>query len=235
MAVSKYKTLGDIRARINRELDTQDEDFVRPEEMTGYINDAIDEAEAEIHTIYEDYFLTRSSITLAENQEEYELPANIYAHKIVSLVYNAGTDTSSKYPVHRVRDWKKFLQYQLNLDTTHGSREYRYFIVNEVAGAPRIIITPPPNVSGDFLKIAYLRQANHLVDESDLCDIVEFYSFIYAYVKEKVFGKEVHPGHADAKLELAKQRDIMVGTLTSMTPDMENEIEADVSFYEDMN
>ena len=88
MAVRKYWTLSEIKAKIKRDLDLEAEDFVRDTELNDLINEAIDEAEAEVHSLYEDYFLTREVVTLVAGQEEYELPTNIYGHKIRRVVYN---------------------------------------------------------------------------------------------------------------------------------------------------
>ena len=56
MPVRKYWTLGQIKAKVKRDLDIESEVFIQPDELIEYINDAIDEAESEIHSLYEDYF-----------------------------------------------------------------------------------------------------------------------------------------------------------------------------------
>ena len=55
----KYWAWSEIRSKIEQECDLEDEDFVRRDELLAYCNEAIDEAEAEIHSLYEDYFLKR--------------------------------------------------------------------------------------------------------------------------------------------------------------------------------
>lgn len=229
MAAQKYRTLAQIRGRIQREIDLQEEVFVRPCELLEYINDAIDDAEACIHTLYEDYFLSRQIIPLVENQQDYALPDDIYAHKIRRIVYN---NESNVYTIARIQDWYKFEQENIaqNFIT---SDLYRYFIVNFTPGDPKIHLVPQSREDGPFMQVWYLRQANQLVNDDDICDIPEFYNFIYAYVKVKVLDKEFHPGAAKADAELREQRARMEGTLAAMVPDARNEIEMDMEFYED--
>jgi hypothetical protein len=231
MPVRKYWTLSQIREKIRQDLDLEAETFIRPSEMDAYINEAIDEAEAEIHTLYEDYFMARENISLVANQEEYDLPADIYGHKIRRITYN---NTSSVYTVRRIQDWKKFEKYEIakNFQT---SDLYQYFLMNETAGSPKILLVPEARETGPNLQIWYLRQANRLEADSDICDIPEFVNFIFQYVKVRIYEKEGHPNVTKAVQDLEKQRQLMNGTLASMTPDAENKIEMDMSYYEEFN
>lgn len=231
MAVRKYWTLGQIRKKVQADLDIQGETFIRSDEFDAYVNEAIDEAEAEIHALYEDYFLDRDKISLVADQEEYDLPDNIYAHKIRRITYN---NQSSTYTVHRVQDWKKFEKYEIS-NNYETSDLYQYFIMNETAGTPKILLLPPARETGDFLTIWYLRQANRLVNEEDICDIPDFVNFVFQYVKFRVYEKEGHPNLGIATQALEQQRRLMQGTLATMVPDAENKIEEDFSFYEEMN
>lgn len=229
--MAKYRTLAQIREKIKREVDLQEEVFVRPCELLEYINEAIDEAEAEIHSMYEDYFLSRATINLEPGQEEYDLPENIYAHKIRRIVYN---NDSSVYTVTRIRDWRKFEAQNIARNFA-VSDLYRFFLINDQPAQPKILLVPKSREQGPFLSIWYLRQANHLVNDTDICDIPEFYNFIYAYVKVKIYDKEVHPGLQRAEVYLEQQRKLMQGTLATMVPDAENEIELDNEIYEEHN
>lgn len=231
MPVRKYWTLTQIREKIKRDLDLQAEDFVRPSELTDYINEAIDEAEAEIHSTYEDYFLTRHTLTLVANQEAYDLPTNIYGHKIRGVIYN---NSSSIYRVRRARDWRKFEKYAIAKEF-ETSDLYEYFIVNESTGEPKLILVPRARDAGDFITVWYIRQANRLEADSDICDIPEFYNFIFQYVKVRVYEKEMHPNAPQARMDLQQQRQLMVGTLQTAQPDAENKMELDMSYYEEMN
>lgn len=231
MATRKYWTWAQIKAKIRRDLDLESETFVRPEELLDYANEAIDEAEAEIHTIYEDYFLARQTLSIVNGQEEYDLPADIYAHKIRRIMYN---NTSSVYTVDRLQDWKKFEAQNIarNFST---SDLYQYYFVNEIAGSPKILLVPQGREDGPYLEVWYLRQANRLELDEDICDIPEFYNFIFQYMKVRIYEKEGHPNIDKAVMDLEKQRSLMNATLAQIAPDAQNEIEMDASFYEEMN
>jgi len=231
MAVRKYWTWAQIKNKVKADLDLEGEVFIRPDELLGYANEAIDEAEAEIHTLYEDYFMARKTLTIVPGQEEYALPFDIYAQKIRRIVYNDG---SSVYTVFRLKDWKKFESYNIakNFAT---SDLYQWFFLNQVAGEPRILLVPQGRDSGPYLSVWYLRQANRLEEDADICDIPEFYNFIFQYIKVKVYEKEGHPNMGKAEMDLEKQRSLMNATLAQIAPDAHNEIELDISFYEEMN
>lgn len=230
----KYWTLAEMKTKIEADLDLEDEDFVRPTELLGYINEGIDEAEAEIHDLYEDYFLKPSSdIPVSSGDSAFSIPTilpDIYADKIRRIIFNSGGTT---YPVVRLKDWHKFEQKAL-YDTNQSSDLYSYMLVNSTPGNPQIIITPTIRESGS-LKVWYLRNANRLTDDADVCDIPEFVNFVFAYVKVKVYKKEGHPGLGDAIQELEQQRMQMVSTLKERVPDADNLLEMDLSGYEDMN
>lgn len=230
----KFWTLAEIRARIEAECDLEDEDFVRNTEFTSYVNDAIDEAEAEIHTLYEDYFLKYASIPVQANDELLSMVTHmpdIYADKIRRLIFtNQGQST---YTVTRLSDWHKFEQKAVS-DTQQTTDLYQYFLINQTPGNPQILIVPKIREAGT-LTAWYLRNANRLVLETDVCDIPEFINFIFAHVKERVFGKEGHPGYQEARQRLELERKRMNEVLANRVPDADNEIEMDLSAYGDMN
>lgn len=231
MPVRKYWTFAQIKQKIRRDLDLESEVFVRTQELTDYVNEAIDEAEAEIHSIYEDYFLTRSVITLVANQEDYDLPENIYAHKIRRVIYN---NNASIYKVRRMQDWRKFEKYEIASEF-ETSDIYEYYVENSVAGSPKMILVPKSREDGAYIRLWYLRQANRLEADTDICDIPEFVNFIFQYVKVRIYEKEIHPNAAQARIDLEQQRAQMQSTLAAAQPDAENKIELDMSFYEEMN
>jgi len=232
MNVRKYWTLAQIRAKINRDLDLQAEDFVSRTEIVDYINEAIDECEAEIHSLYEDYFFTRTKLSIVQGQESYVLPENIYGHKIRKVVY---TKEGEIYVLRRTRPWKLGIDYAIAKEYDVSTNVYKYFIENPTAGAPVITIMPTPDVSGPFVDLWYLRQANRLEADTDICDIPEFINFIFQYVKVRVYEKEGHPNAMQARGDLQAQRILMQGTLAEAQPDAENEIELDTTLYEEMN
>lgn len=223
-------TLADLKLKVERALGLEDEEFVIPEELTDYANDAIDEAEAEIHSNNPNYFLSRATLTLVSGQEEYDLPANIYAFKIRAIVYRNGTDT---YEIKKCREWNQFLKYALDQDSDSSTRNYRYFIINPSADGQKILLTPTPNESGAYVTVWYIRNANTLVDDDDVCDIPEFSSFIIEYMKMRCYEKEGHPNFAACNARVEAKRQQMIDTLTNMIEDPDNEIEPDFRSYDE--
>jgi len=123
------------------------------------------------------------------------------------------------------------------MDKAAGSagQYYRYFILNSVAGSPKILLSPTPTEAGSYLQIWYLRNANELVLESDICDIPEAVHYVMAYMKMKVMEKELHPNLAKAISDVEMQKAETIKTLSGMYPDNETTIEADTRIYDDMN
>jgi hypothetical protein len=230
----RYWTWAEIKAKIESETDIQDEVFIEPSELLAYANEAIDEAEAEIHGLSEDYFLDYVDIPVTAGDEFLSIPANlpkIYANKIREIIFTMSGGTN--YTVTRIKDWKKFKEKAL-LDQALSTDLYQYFPVNRSAGTPEIMFVPKIRESGS-VRIWYLRNANRLVNDTDICDIPEFINFIFAHMRMKIYGKEGHPSYPQALERLEVERQRMLSTLQNMVPDSENEIEMDTSSYEDMN
>lgn len=231
----KFWTWLEIKTKIQQECDLEDEDFVRPEELLAYANEAIDEAEAEIHTLYEDYFLKKVDIPVVANDEFFSTTTNmpdIYADKIRRIIFREGSGTTV-YTVPRLKDWKKFEQKAVQ-DTQLTTDLYQYFLINSTPGNPQIMLVPKSRESGT-LTVWYLRNANRLAVDADICDIPEFVNFIFSHMKMKVYAKEGHPGYPEALERLETERARMVGVLASRVPDADNEIEMDLTHYDDMN
>lgn len=231
----KFWTWAEIRTKVEQECDLEDEDFVRPEELLAYANEAIDEAEAEIHSLYEDYFLKKVDLAVVADDELFSLTTllpDIYADKIRKIIFRQGTG-ATVYTVTRLRDWKKFEQKAV-ADTQTTTDLYQYFLVNSTPGNPQIMLVPKSREAGT-MTVWYLRNANRLAVDADVCDIPEFINFVFSHMKMKVYAKEGHPGYQEALERLETERARMNAVLASRVPDMDNEIELDVSAYEDMN
>lgn len=231
----RYWTWSEIRTKIEQECDLEDEDFVRRDELLAYANEAIDEAEAEIHSLYEDYFLKYTDLPVVAQDEFFSLTTllpDIYADKIRRLIFTQAGGTTT-YTVTRLKDWKKFEQKAAS-DSQLTTDLYQYFLLNQTAGNPQIMLVPKAHESGT-LRVWYLRNANRLTVDTDICDIPEFVNFIFSHMKVKVYGKEGHPGYQEALERLETERARMTAVLAARTPDAENEIEMDMSSYEDMN
>lgn len=222
--------LSEIRAKIEADLDLEDEDFIQPEELVGYVNEGIDTCEALIHTLYEDYFLVSGNITLVNGTSAYDLPADIYADKVRGIEYING---SKIYQVKRIREADRFHTISL-INTSAGVFDYAYYITNPAAG-PKINLVPTSYEAGALLNIWYLRNAAELVNDTDECDIPEFAQFVIQFAKVKCLEKEGNPMLSEAVALLDNYRKLMIDTLSTMSPDGDNTIEADNSHYEEMS
>ena len=214
----------------NGELDLEEETFVDKDEAREWANQAINEAEALIMSMNEDYFLAQRSpnLSLVLGADEIALPTDIYAGKVRALVYTNGTRV---YELMRIRTWHKFLKFRLSRINPTNVDYYRYFIVNSVAGAPKIKLSPPAQESGALVECWYIRNANRLLDDTSICDIPEFVQYVYDHVRTKVYEKEGHFALQKAMADKEATKQLMIDTLTEMVPDNDNTIEADFSHY----
>jgi hypothetical protein len=226
-------TYAQIKAKVLGDLGLEQEEFVTDSELMSYCNEAIDEAEAEIHTIYEDYFLKQGTINLVQGQSLYDIPTDIYANKIRKILYFE--NNTNYYPVIRVNHKDEFLDI-LETDTNNIDQNYRYIMINPDATTGfkiKLVPASRSNITGGLV-IWYIRNANRITTEADYCDIPEFVSFIIQYMKMRIYEKEGNPMLPTAIQILDAQRTQMISTLTNRMDDGENEIEKDLDIYENM-
>ena len=233
-----FVTLLEAKTKLKDDLILEDEQWLNSDnndqELVGYINEAIRECEADIHTIYEDYFLAVTSVTFTVGQEEVPIPSNIYAHKIRRFIFEKGAE---RYTIDRIKDWRKFENKSVT-DFTAQSLRYEYFLINNSSAEGVQLLLSPKIRQGDAGKLGklyFIRNVNNVVLDVDVIDIPEFINYIYSHVKKNVYGKEGHPNAVYWVQELERQRTNMVETLQTMVPDADNEIEPDLDLYEEMN
>jgi hypothetical protein len=231
MYLMKFWTWNEIKSKVLRDLDLEGETFITETELLGYANEAIDEVERQILTLCEDYFVTRSVLTLVPGEEEYDIPADIYGLKIRQIIYRSGTQV---WKLSRLRNWNKFGIYETDKASPSGTQQYGYFILNSVPGEPKVLITPTPTEAGSFLQIWYIRNANELVDDASICDIPEAVNYVMSYIKMKCLEKELHPNLPKAIQDLEQQKADTLKALAEMYPDNENTIEPDYRLYSEM-
>lgn len=232
---TRFWTWGELRTKVEQDLDLEGETFIQPTEMLGYGNEAVEAAEKILLGLSggADYFLDKAALTLVSGQDTYTLPAKIYAHKIRGITYRNGSRT---YQIHRVRDWKKFQEYELNqVGGPVYAAEYKFFLLNSAAGAPTIIFTPSVVESGTYVSVWYQRVANRFYADSDVLDVPEAANYVMQYMKKRCYEKEGHPNLPLAIVGLNKEESDLQAILAEMIPDMENEIELDLSFYAELN
>lgn len=230
----RYWTYLEIKNKVRIDLGLEQEEFITDTELMGYCNLAIDDCESDIHTMYEDYFLAKTTISLVAGQEEYSLPTDIYASKIRSAVYNDG---STVYPVRRYANMSRLFEaIETSKNLESQTTDFAYYLLNSsaVGGVMMNVVPTPKQDSADVIKLYYIRNANRLVDDTSLCDIPEFTDYIIQFVKTRCYEKEGHPNFTQSAQMVQYKKQNMINTLSTMTPDDDNEIEQDASIYWDM-
>lgn len=233
----QYKTYAQIKAKVERELDIEVEEFIQPDEFLGYVNDGIDEAESIIHSLGLEakYFLTKAFFPLVLDQADYPLPSNIYSDKITAMTYKMG---ATIYSIRRLRGLAQFEDIERINQYNTVTDFYKFVLRNDSAAAGKILQLVPParETSSQNVTMWYIRNANVMVDDTSICDLPEIaQQFLYQYVKYRCYEKEGHPNQDSAKADLDKITSNMVSTLENQTDDTETEIVKDLSYYEDMS
>jgi hypothetical protein len=218
-------TYAELKSALQKELDLEDETFITAQEFLNYFNEGVDVVEASIHTIYEDYFLTKGNLSLVNGTADYGLPSDIYAQKIRGMYYDDG---SKKYDIKRVR---KITDVKFVEQTDY----YQYIITNTSASGLKITLYPTPAETNSYVTLWYIRNAKRFSADADVCDIPEFTHVIVQYVRWKCMSKEGHPDTPQALNDLERMKQEMVETLTARVPDEDYEITQDMSFYNDFD
>lgn len=227
-------TYSDLKTKLQNDLDVQDQDFVNGDtELLGYINEALNDAEAIIHNLGLEcnYFLVQDTLTLVNAQSDYTLPASIYASKIKKMFYING---NTKYEIFRVRDITETPYFQPGDD-------YRYLPLTVAAGTSannmRLRFYPVPAESGAYIQIWYLRNVTVMTssttDATNVCEIPECVNYVYQHVKLRIYEKMGNPNLDLALKAFAEQKQLMIETLQEMVPDENTLVRPDMSFYED--
>jgi hypothetical protein len=217
-------TYSELKTYLEQELDLQDETFITPNELMSYFNEAVDMIESQIHTIYEDYFLTLTPLTLVNGTSTYSLPTDIYAQKIRKMLYNNGTNL--KYEIRRIKKLEETMYVQ-------APDLYSYLILNTSASGLQINMYPTPQEDTTYIQLWYIRNAKRFTQDTDVCDIPEFTNVLVQFVRWKCLNKEGHPDTQQAAADLDRMRSEMVETLTARIPDEDNWVLKDMSFYRD--
>lgn len=231
--MAQFITYGNFKAKILRDCDLEQEQFITPDELIGLTNSAIDDAEAIIHGIYEDYFLKSTTIATVDGQSDYELPSDIYGDKLRHVLFSNGTET--RYKVRRETNFVQTLEAQ-------STDALKYIIINSSASSKVMRFFPTPTgVNVGTLTIYYLRNATRIDDTQDdatidatIMDIPEFQNYLYEHVKLGVAKKEKLG--QDLQVEataLQAQAQLMIDTLTSRVPDEDTEVTKDLTAYYD--
>jgi len=226
-------TLAEIKQQVIDDLDLDEQDFISASDLTRWTNDAINVAEGEIHTLYEDYFLDSITIPITYGVDQYiDYPSDVYANKIRKVIYtdNTGSSTAT-HEVRRVKDILRAEEDDLYNNNTSTSI-LRWAPSNDATAGRKMRLYPKQSRTGNLV-IYYIRNAKKLVLDADETDIDEFSRFLVQYVKTQAYLKDGDIRSEDSKALEEQYKQEMVLTLSDMTPDDNNEVPMDLSHYED--
>ena len=216
----------EIKTKVQDDLDLKSEVFISPTELLGYANEAIDEAESLVHTLYQDYYLTNTTISLVASQQDYDVPTDIYADKIRRLLI---ADGSRNYEIKRIRNISKIPHIQ-------DSDDLRYILINDSANSNVKIRMYPTPSSAKTATIWYIRNANELASDTDTCDLPEIATqFVIQFMKQRCYEKEGHPNVVKAMQDTERLRMKLEATLAERVDDDNNTIEPNLDFYWDFD
>lgn len=181
----KLWTFAEMSQKVREDIDMLEEDpdeqFIKKSEMIGYFNEAIQEAEAEIMQLHEDYFLAWDYVPLVLGQSDYDLPVNVFAKKIRHVGYSNG---SIVYPIKRIKNLNKFDRIAF-AEVFTGTEDYQYHITNNSPGSTKMTLIPPARetatlapLSPEFhpVKRWYIRNANRIPYIGDYVNPVDYLS-----------------------------------------------------------
>lgn len=223
-------TYSNLITKLGNDCDITDENFISPVELLGYINEAINDAQAAIHNLnYEDkYFLTQTTFSWVNGTSDYPLPADLYANKIRQIFYSQGIG-SDQYEVTRVKNLRETNFFQ-------PSDLYRYIILNPVAGQnPIVRFYPTPAETSNHAIIWYIREMKQMDNtngSTNVCEIPECQNFVFAHVKASVAVKTRRADLiAAAQQTKMQQYQLMLENLQQMVLDEDNFVQQDMEFY----
>lgn len=232
-----FWTLDEVKAKIRRDLDIDEEELVLDEELTDYVQDAVREVASTLQKLnYEDrYFLTNGNMALVSGQVEYDLPADIYGTKIVRILYKNGT---KMYPIKRVRGTTEFEDIMLADHYSTTTDSYKYMLINRgpATGFKIRLVPAAQETSASNVLMWYIRQPYKATAGADPVDCPEeFIQFVLAFVKVECLKKDLGNPLLELALgDLERIKQDMIDTLTEQTADGDNEIVPDRSHYEEM-
>jgi hypothetical protein len=212
-------TKQEFESKVLLEHDLQEESFISPAEMTNYINEGIDWAESIVIGLYEDYYLDRTD--WMPMVSESSLPQFIYANKLRRVEISDSPTTGEIRQIFK----------NSNLDPQF----FGYNIFHKHGDTPKIVFENIPNKYQQY-RLTYTRNANRVVNANDIIDLPEV-AVYYAqqFVKMRCYQKERDQMAFKASEEVVAMEQAMTDALTNITNDGSDQLEPDVSFYDEFD
>ncbi len=219
--------LKEIRDQIIEDLDLYEEDWKSIQDLDNLINRAIRSAHRKIANIYEDYFLTYSTVSITNVDNELAYPSNIFANKIKSIQFYDGTNTVK---IKKVKRFDETIMIDNHITT---ESIYRAWLPVDSADGGRVIRLYPSIGRAGTVTIWYIREPKMLSSDTDICDIDEFSDYVIQLVKQYYYTIDSDPRVAIEKEEALRLEKDMIDTLTNMDIGNDDEVVQDNSHYEE--
>jgi hypothetical protein len=231
-----YKTKLQVTTKIERDLDLEEEEFIQPDELTEYINDAITIIEAHINTLglKDQYLRKRTTLSLVSGTADYAIPADLYEDKIKEVVYSNGATIYGVTPLTGSSSAEEIE----HLNRFQTTEYYRYRIRSDSAAAKYFQLIPSARETvANVIVIEYFRDLARVSADADLVEVPDIaLQYLYQYVKTMVYEKESHANYESSLAKLEKLEALMVSTLQGqLADDSDNFIELDKSIYEEIS
>lgn len=215
------------------------EGFVKEDELIEFANNAIEELNAMINNLYEDYYLTNTIIPLVADTGEYFLPENIYADKIRKVFFIEDNRAHEVTRAKDLSDIKYFLTTQ-----QQANKPYKYILLNQDENGTRLRIFPTPKQNfpneihlyyiRDVIKLEYYDALGAKLPQEDIdnqrIDVNEFGKYIFLKLSEYVYEKEKDPMVQKAITDIQRYEQIIIETLSNRVPDENDELLLDKTY-----
>ncbi len=231
-----YRTFGDLRAQVEREVDTEGEEFIQEAEMMSYFNSAVILCEASIVKLglKEKYLQGEAFISTVAGQTDYPLPSDIVINKIRKITY---TSPSTAYTIPMLTSEASYAYEDSFRNQSCASEVFAYSLY-KVGNQQVIRFIPGPRLSvSNAVRVVYFKSLQRYTADSDLCDLPDIcYEYLMSYVRYRIYSKETHVNTPDEKQNLALLQTLMQDTMQGQVADPDIEInEWDCSHYMEMN
>src|SRR6478735_5239995 len=213
--------LSRIVSKVQDDMELHEENFVTTEDLKQFVNDAIDDAEEIIIDCFSDFFLTYAFADVEVEDDEIELPFDIYESRLRGIWFNA-SGFESLSPSGEAYKVKKIKLEQL-VDVTSGDA-YRYRLFNHALLGQKLKIYPPIREdSDDKFLLCYIRQARRLNETTDVLEKGIRIQYVLTHVKKAVASKIGDPMLEELKVKLDEQKNVFKRSLSRLTDDDEDD------------
>ena len=227
----------DFKERVERFSNLEAGSIASEDEVTDYVNEAIELAELKLHQkpLGDDYFLSFKDYDIEPNQDRIDLPDNIFANKVRTIEYLS--NDYCWYKIKRLRASEDVLNDASNIkeydDIGAGIDGYSFNYLflkkdNDPSEPSRscVVLYPTPKYPIK-VRVWYTREAKRLVDPDDFCDMPEFNAYIVKYVEFRIHLKERSEYTQSMEAVQKETLNNTLDVLSQQAPDLDTRILVD--------